>query len=313
MKSRLTVPFPKHRLRLAARALRSLEDKSSQVRKHCMTVLSRLIETHPYGVMHGGELGIDEWQARYDAIVKELSVFDLPGNGVDEEVRKIMEGEEKEEEDGSGAQDDEPTSEANDSNAENRRSGEDDESMSDGNSDSGKTTKRKKTPRPSQADMDAAAGDQQAALSNYDHEALMKLRLTKKYYSDAIQFIQILQSAVPSIEKLLASKVKSEVLEAIYFFKTAWNYKVQGAQDGIKRMLHLIWSTENSTVEETTKDTAAGNEDGPKEVKEVKGVRFALIDCYQELYFAPLVRQPGETVSAYANRNIARITRNMIE
>ncbi|KAA1138700.1 Condensin complex subunit [Puccinia graminis f. sp. tritici] len=310
---KLTVPFPKHRLRLAARALRSLEDKSSQVRKHCMTVLSRLIETHPYGVMHGGELGIDEWQARYDAIVKELSVFDLPGNGVDEEVRKIMEGEEKEEEDGSGAQDDEPTSEANDSNAENRRSGEDDESMSDGNSGSDKTTKRNKTPRPSQADMDAAAGDQQAALSNYDHESLMKLRLTKKYYSDAIQFIQILQSAVPSIEKLLASKVKSEVLEAIYFFKTAWNYKVQGAQDGIKRMLHLIWSTENSTVEETTKDAAAGNEDGPKEVKEIKGVRFALIDCYQELYFAPLVRQPGETVSAYANRNIARITRNMIE
>ncbi|POW12989.1 hypothetical protein PSHT_07936 [Puccinia striiformis] len=311
---KLPVPFPKHRLRLAAIALRSLEDKSSQVRKHCMTVLSRLIETHPYGVMHGGELEIDEWQARYDAVVKELSVFDLPGNGVDEEVRKIMEGEEeKGEEDGSGSQDDQQTSDANDANADHQRSEADDVSMSDGQSGSNKGTKGNKIPRPSQAEMDAAAVDQQAALSNYDPDVLMKITAHKKIYSDAIQFIQILQSAAPSIEKLLASKVKSEVLEAIYFFKTAWNYKIKGAQDGIKRMLHLIWSTENSTVEETTKDVAAGNEDGPKELKEIKGVRFALIDCYQELYFAPLVRQQGETVSAYANRNIARITRNMIE
>jgi len=308
---KLPVPFPKHRLRLAAIALRSLEDKSSQVRKHCMTVLSRLIETHPYGVMHGGELEIEEWQARYDAIVKELSVFDLPGSGVDEEVRKIMEGEAEGEQ---GKEGDQQNSKDNESDAESERPRGDEDSNSDENSTkSHNSAKNSKTPRPSQAEMDAAAVDQQAALSNYDHDVLMKLRLTKKYYSDAIQFIQILQSAVPFIERLLASKVKSEVLEAIYFFKTAWNYKVQGAQDGIKRMLHLIWSTENTTVEETTKDAVTGNEDGPKEIKEIKGVRFALIDCYQELYFAPLVRQPGETVSAYANRNIARIARNMIE
>jgi condensin complex subunit 1 len=263
--------------------------------------------------MHGGELEIGEWQARHDTIVKELSVLNLPGSGVDEEVRKIMEGEEPGGKDGTGTQDDQPNSEADDSNAEDERPRGENESISDDHSNSHNGTKHSKTPRPSQADMDTAAVDQEAALSNYDHEVIMKLRLTKKYYSDAIQFIQILQSAIPCIEKLLASKVKSEVLEAIYFFKTAWNYKVQGAQDGVKRMLHLIWSTENSTVEETSKDAAAGNEDGPKEVKEIKGVRFALIDCYQELYFAPLVRQPEETVSAYANRNIARITRNMIE
>ncbi|WAQ81824.1 hypothetical protein PtA15_2A136 [Puccinia triticina] len=164
---KLSVPFPKHRLRLAAMALRSLEDKSSQVRKHCMTVLSRLIETHPYGVMHGGELEIGEWQARYDEIVKELSVLDLPANnGVDEE----------------------------------------------------RPAKKNKTPRTSQAaaEMDVAAVDQQqAALSTYDSQELMKLRLTKKYYADAIQFIHILHNAVPAIEKLLASKVAGNVEDDI--------------------------------------------------------------------------------------------------
>lgn len=307
---KLSVPFPKHRLRLAATALRSLEDKSSQVRKHCITVLSKLIETHPYGVMHGGELGIDEWQARYDSIVKELSVLNLPGNDVDQEVRKIMEGEEDNEGE-SGAKDDQLAREVEGSDGEDKS--DQDEPGSDASCTGHQADQPHKKPKSSQADMDAVIGDQEAALSNYDQEGLMKLRLTKKYYADAIQFIQTLQLAIPTIEKLLASKVKSEVLEAIYFFKTAWNYKVQGAQSGIKRMLHLIWSTENSTIEETTKDAATGNEDGAKEVKEIKGVRFALIDCYQELYFAPLVREPGETVSAYANRNITRIARNMIE
>ncbi|MBW0471967.1 hypothetical protein O181_011682 [Austropuccinia psidii MF-1] len=314
---KLPVPFPKHRLRLAATAVRSLEDKSSQVRKHCITVLSKLIETHPYGVMHGGELGIEEWQARYDTIEKELSVFDLPANQVDEEIRKIMQ------DDASDAQTNGEENESNsqDSGDSTIRDNEiptpqcDDtkEKMTDSQSLNSPSGKPGKKSRPTKTDMDAAAVDQQTALSHCDNNVLMKLRLTKKYYSDAIQFIQILQSAIPLIEKLLASKVKSEVLEAIYFFKTAWIYKINGAQSGIKRMLHLVWSTENSTVEESNKDTGAGPEDGPKEVKEVKGVRFALLDCYQELYFAPLPREAGETVSAYANRNITRIARNMIE
>ncbi|KAI7961534.1 hypothetical protein MJO28_002023 [Puccinia striiformis f. sp. tritici] len=105
----------------------------------------------------------------------------------------------------------------------------------------------------------------------------MELRLAKKHYSDGIQFIQILQLAAPSIEKLLASKVKSEVLEAIYFFKTGWNHRIKGAQDGIKQMLHLICSSENLTVEETTKDVAPGKENVPKELKEIK-VHLELVE-----------------------------------
>ncbi|KAI8461597.1 condensin complex subunit 1 [Phakopsora pachyrhizi] len=298
---KLPVPFPKHRLRLAACALRSLEDKSSQVRKHCITVLRRLIETHPYGVMHGGELEIGEWQARYDGIVNELKVFDLPSNGVDEEVRKIMK---------SGESTPKNRSRSGSSESLKLKSEDDERPSEDGKSNCSERPSARRNPRQSCGDMDSAAVDQQMALSNYDHVMLMKLRLTKKYYSDAIQFIQILQSAIPLIEKLLASKIKSEVLEAIYFFKTAWTYKIKGSQGGIRRMLHLIWSSDNSTNEEPSKDVGPGNEEAPKDVK---GVRFALIDCYQELYFASLVREEGESLLAYADRNIDRIAKNMIE
>lgn len=316
---KLPVPFPKHRLRLAATALRSLEDKSSQVRKHCITVLSKLMETHPYGVMHGGELCMDDWKARYEGIVKELSVFDLPE---DEAAKKLMEDTDEEDsgEKKSGDEDEDDEKEEEEEEDGSEKVSEDadgDTTMGDNsvvsNSESTKKKKSKKS-KARKSEMNIAAVDQQAALSNYDHEVLMKLRLTKRYYSDAIQFIQILESAIPLVEKLLASKIKSEVLEAIYFFKTSWMYKLNGSSSGIRRMLHLIWSSDNSTVEESVKDTGAGgNEEGAKEVKEVKGVRFALLDCYQELYFASLVREEGESLTHYANRNIDRITRNMIE
>ncbi|KAH9823001.1 non-SMC mitotic condensation complex subunit 1-domain-containing protein [Melampsora americana] len=320
---KLPVPFPKHRLRLAATALRSLEDKSSQVRKHCITVLSKLMETHPYGVMHGGELSMDDWKARHEGIVKELSVFDLP-DGADEAAKKLMEDTDEEDsgENKSGDEDDEKDEEkeeeeegwemvSEDADGDTTMGGNSNVSNSDIQT---KKKKRSKKSKARKSEMNIAAVDQQAALSNYDHEVLMKLRLTKRYYSDAIQFIEILEKAIPLVEKLLASKIKSEVLEAIYFFKTSWMYKLRGSSNGIRRMLHLIWSSDNSTVEESVKDTGAGgNEEGTKEVKEIKGVRFALLDCYQELYFASLVREEGESLTHYANRNIDRITRNMIE
>lgn len=267
---------------------------------------------------------MDEWQARHDGIVQELSVFDLP-DGAEEAARKLMEDVEEEateEADKSDADDEDEAEsagkQAGESNADEEDEDEDGDTNMEANSTASgemaaKKQKRSKKSKPRQSDMNLAASDQQAALSNYDHEVLMKLRLTKRYYSDAIQFIQILESAIPLVEKLLASKIKSEVLEAIYFFKTAWMYKIRGSAGGIKRMLHLIWSSDNSTVEEAVKDTGAGPEDAPKETKEVKGVRFSLLDCYQELYFASLVRDEGETLTHYANRNIDRITRNMIE
>jgi condensin complex subunit 1 len=63
-------------------------------------------------------------------------------------------------------------------------------------------------------------------------------------------------------------------------------------QDGIKKMLHLIWSKDNNSM----------SEDG----KEVKGVRSRLLECYRNLYFDVLPdMEPKQQVS--------RIAKNMIE
>lgn len=63
-------------------------------------------------------------------------------------------------------------------------------------------------------------------------------------------------------------------------------------QIGIKKMLHLIWSKDNSSM----------SEDG----KELKGVRSRLLECYRSLYFDPLPdMEPKQQVN--------RIAKNMIE
>ena len=64
------------------------------------------------------------------------------------------------------------------------------------------------------------------------------------------------------------------------------------SQDGIKKMLHLIWSKDNNSM----------SEDG----KELKGVRSRLLECYRNLYF-------DELPDMEPKQQVNRIAKNMIE
>lgn len=64
--------MPEVRLKLTRLGIRHLSDKSSIVRKNCIVLLKKLITTHPYGMLYGGDLNRSDWQRRYDHIVEEL-------------------------------------------------------------------------------------------------------------------------------------------------------------------------------------------------------------------------------------------------
>ncbi|TDL22771.1 hypothetical protein BD410DRAFT_898004 [Rickenella mellea] len=97
----LPVKFPKQRLAIAAHTVGSLEDKASSVRRYAIALLTKLILTHPYGLMHGGLLKLDEWQERYDAVCKELEAVDVEG------MERPMTEQESDEESGEDDEDDE--------------------------------------------------------------------------------------------------------------------------------------------------------------------------------------------------------------
>ena len=68
-----------------------------------------------------------------------------------------------------------------------------------------------------------------------------------------------MQNAIPIISGLLGSKTPSDVMEAIEFFVTAKSFGFDTTQIGIKKMLPLVWSREQT-------------------------VKEAVIDAYKKLY-----------------------------
>ena len=80
----LPVKFPKQRLAITKVAIDSLEDKTATVRTSAVALLVQLIVTHPYGLIHGGLLSLQEWEERYQETCKGLKeVEDVIGKAVE--------------------------------------------------------------------------------------------------------------------------------------------------------------------------------------------------------------------------------------
>ncbi|KAK2757856.1 Condensin complex subunit [Arachnomyces sp. PD_36] len=243
--------FPNRRQTAAALAARSLEDKSSNVRRNAIKLLGKLVSTHPFSVMHGGQLSYKEWDARLQAVDAELNALKPPPDapGLDEGERDAAALDSQLLDDATQLPEESPTKE------------------------------------PQMTEEQQAEAMKKAAEEAATSELLSKLQLTRKYYIEAIRFIEVLHEGSSIVSQLLSSRNKSEVIEAMDFFVIIDAYKVETARAGIRRMLRLIWTKGNSD--------------------EGKGVQSHLIDCYKGLFFdAP--------DSFSANDSATYIARNMI-
>ncbi|KAI1365150.1 armadillo-type protein [Xylaria arbuscula] len=241
--------FPKRRQKAAELACRSLEDKSSHVRRNAVKLLGTLIKTHPFTVLHGAQLARKDWQERLDKVDAELNALQPPvgepGLGEDrgdstalvDEPTQIMESPQK------------PT----------------------------EMSEEEKAAAVQKAQQDAATS-----------EAIEKLTLTKRYYTDALKFIEVLHEATSVVVQLLGSKNKSEVIEAMDYLEIGNAYNIEDNMVGIRRMMRLIWTKGNSD--------------------EGKGVQTHLIDCYKRLFFeAPDHFTPNDA-AIYIARNMISLT-----
>lgn len=245
--------FPKRRQTAAELAARSLEDKSSNVRRNSIKLLAKLVSTHPFSVMHGGQLAYKDWAARLEAVEAELDTLkpppETPGLGetqIDEELL----------DDATQLPEDESPS----------------------------------TPSkaPKMTDEQRAAAMEKAAEEAATSELLARLQLTRKYYLEAIRFINVLHSGSKNVCQLLSARNKSEVIEAMDFFVVIDAYKVETARTGIRRMLRLIWTKGNSD--------------------EGKGVQTHLIDCYKGLFFDAPDSFSANDAANYIARNMISLT-----
>lgn len=92
-----------------------------------------------------------------------------------------------------------------------------------------KKPKKSKKGRKSEIDMTALTNEQ-AALAALEGNQLLSLKLRKKYYSEALNFIRQVEGAIPLAGQLLGSMNKAEVLEAMEFFRIIHIYQFDGAE-----------------------------------------------------------------------------------
>ncbi|KAI1863405.1 hypothetical protein JX265_008798 [Neoarthrinium moseri] len=243
--------FPKRRQKAAELAARSLQDKSSHVRRNAVKLLSTLVKTHPFTVLHGAQLARKDWQARLDKVDAELDALQPPagepGLGGDTTVN--------------GNLVDEPTQ------VESPQKARDPKDL----------TEEEKEAIVRKAQEDAATS-----------EAIEKLTLTKRYYTDALKFIDVLQESTSTVCQLLGSKNKSEVIEAMDYLEIGNAYNLEDNMVGIRRMLRLIWTKGNSD--------------------EGKGVQSHLIDCYKRLFFEAPDHFTSNDAAIYVARNMISLT-----
>lgn len=246
----LETKYPKRRQIAAELAARSLEDRSSNVRRNAIKLLGKFISTHPFAVLHGGQLSYSEWNARLDTCEAELNALKPPDGtpGLAEQA--------------------EPTV--------------DEDLLDDATQSSPQKEKAPMTEEQRQAAFEKAA--QEAATA----EMMNKLGLTRRYYIEALKFIQVIHEASPVAAQLLGSKNKSEVIEAMDFFVIADAYCIETARSGIRRMLRLIWTKGNSD--------------------EGKGVQTHLIECYKGLFFDAPDGFSANDAANYIARNMISLT-----
>lgn len=245
--------FPKRRQKAAELACRSLEDKSSNVRRNAIKLLGTLIRTHPFTALHGAQLSRKDWQARLEKVESELDALKppagAPGLGEDKGNNTTVDPELLDE----ATQLESP--------------------------------KKQPSQMTDEEKLEAIRKAQEEAATS---EAIEKLTLTRRYYSEALKFIDVLHEATTTVCQLLGSKNKSEVIEAMDFFEIGDAYNIEQNKLGIRRMLRLIWTKGNSD--------------------EGKGVQTHLIEYYKRLFFEAPDTFSRNDAANYIARNMISLT-----
>ncbi|KAK8183630.1 condensin [Phyllosticta capitalensis] len=239
--------FPVYRERrqnAAELAARSLEDKSSHVRRNAIKLLAKLVTTHPFHALHGGQLTLDEWTERLQQVQQEIDA--LMTSGIEAQNQTQI----------------------------------------DATVDEGLVDDATQVEAP--APVAPALTDAEKQVLVEKVQALDRLTQTRRYYSDAIKFIELIHASSAVVTQLLSSKNKSEVIEAMDFFTVIDAYKVQTSRSGIRRMLRLIWTKGNSD--------------------EGKGVQAHLIDCYKSLFFDAPDTFDTNSAANFVARNMVSLT-----
>mmetsp|Transcript_31847 Transcript_31847/g.62206 ORF Transcript_31847/g.62206 Transcript_31847/m.62206 type:complete len:1467 (-) Transcript_31847:249-4649(-) len=214
-----------HLAAVASVAADRLLDKSSQVRKCAVALLTTLLQFNPFAANLSKENFREQLQSKatvYKAKLEKRQAVQQQANATQEVKPQAAAGQMA-----AIAEQDGDEEDKNDEG--------DDDHEADGNE--------------AAASAPALTDKAKAVAESREDEELQKDRNLLDFLYEAVQFITTLDKCVPVLTDLLGSQSCSDVLECIHFFHTANEFQLDAAPQGIREMLALIWSKEAAVVE----------------------------------------------------------------
>ncbi|AJV68254.1 Ycs4p [Saccharomyces cerevisiae YJM1478] len=203
----LSSKFNKSKAKFTSLAVRSLQDRSSLVRRNSVKLLSKLLLKHPFKAIHGSQLRLSEWEeylkgseSQLNSTLKKVESQETLNDTIE---RSLIEEEVEQ--------------------------------------DEGQCRTELEGSFDKSAELSRIENEVENINTATNTSVLMKLKLMIVYYKDAISFIKEIHKSIELISNLLFSKNRNEVLESMDFLVLADAFDIELSEFGIKKMLHLVW------------------------------------------------------------------------
>lgn len=149
------------------------------MRRNAVKLLTKLVDTHPFSLLHGGQLVRDDWRARLGTVQEKL-------DSLDAQMQESL-------------------------------------LLHD-------VSTASEEPKEIVDQQNEVLSPRRSVQMSEDEVA--RLRLTQRYYAEAIRFIDSIHDASNIVCQLLLSKNKTEVIESMDFFVLLDAYGIQCAKVG---------------------------------------------------------------------------------
>lgn len=271
----LKVKLTERRQKMMMLAVRSLEDRSTLVRRNAIKLMSKLILNHQFQGSHGTQLALTFWKQKLEDAEAELMKY-IPA---DVQARPEQQSDTSDVEDDGDELD--KVEQENNLNGQAEVTKKDEPTM-----DIDKEDVLEEGDREGGSDIVANTSSFNDNLP--DATVLARVKLTANYYKDAVDFVEAVQHGTDVISGLLFSKNRNEAIDAMDFLVLADAYGVENSHVGIRKMLHLVWMKGSSD--------------------EGKSVPAHLIDCYKSLFLIAPNSASKIEKATYIAKNLIGLT-----
>ncbi|KAG8204067.1 hypothetical protein GWM34_01230, partial [Candida africana] len=271
----LKVKLTERRQKMMMLAVRSLEDRSTLVRRNAIKLMSKLILNHQFQGSHGTQLALTFWKQKLEDAEAELMKY-IPA---DVQARPEQQSDTSDVEDDGDELD--KVEQENNLNGQAEATKKDEPTM-----DVDKEDVLEEGDREGESDIVVNTSSFNDNLP--DATVLARVKLTANYYKDAVDFVEAVQHGTDVISGLLFSKNRNEAIDAMDFLVLADAYGVENSHVGIRKMLHLVWMKGSSD--------------------EGKSVPAHLIDCYKSLFLIAPNSASKIEKATYIAKNLIGLT-----